>query len=91
MLLNLAPLGYAFIAALCTVGMLAAFRRFIASHNEDDFLHVHDGDAPLIAKQRSVAHRLEVVDRWGKAMTVLAVILGLLFAVLHAYQAWITT
>ena len=88
---NLVPLGYAFLAAVCSVAVLAAYRRFIASYGEDDFLHTHDVDAPLIAKQQNVAHRLEVVDRWGKVMTLLAVVLGLVFAVLHAYRAWITT
>jgi hypothetical protein len=88
---NLMPLGIAFVAALCSVVMLAVYRRYVAQHQEDDFLHVHDGDGGLVAKQRTVAHRLQVLDAWGKSMTVLAVVLGLAFALIHAYRTWITT
>lgn len=44
------------------------------------------GEENLPALQTEVAHKLEVVDRWGKALTVLLVVYGLAFVV--ARQVW---
>lgn len=88
---NLMPLGIGFIAAVCAVITLAIYRRYVAHYQEDDFLHVHEGDGGLVAKQATVAHRLQVLDAWGKSMTMLAIVLGLAFAIIHAYRTWLTT
>jgi hypothetical protein len=67
--------------------LLAAYRKVIA-RKEDDVLHVLDSRATLIAQQHAVASRLEAVDRWGKAITVLAVVFGIMAAVLLLMAAW---
>ena len=74
-------------ALACTALLLAAYRRVIA-RKEDDMLHVRDSEATLIAQQELVASRLETVDRWGKAITVLAVAFGVVAGVLLLVAAW---
>ena len=62
-------------------------RRVVASH-EDDNLHVLDGGG---ANQTVVAQKLDQIDKWGKLLTVIAVVYGVLLGVAYAYQAWVQT
>jgi hypothetical protein len=62
-------------------------RKMIASH-EDDSLHVLDGGG---ANQSVIAQKLEQIDKWGKILTVVVVIYGVILGAAFAYQAWIQT
>jgi hypothetical protein len=73
--------------ALVVIG-LALYRRSVAGH-EDDFLHVHDNDATLVAQQGAVAHKLEVIDKWGKILTVVAALVGVGLAGYFVYWSWL--
>jgi hypothetical protein len=46
------------------------------------------GDQSQIARQATVAHRLERIDRWGKIMTVVVALYGVLLAATYFYQYW---
>jgi len=65
---------------------LAAYRKLLV-RNEDDILHVRDSEAGKIAQQSAMANRLDLVDRWGKALTVVAFVFGVVLAVAVLYQA----
>lgn len=67
---------------------LAVYRKLVA-RNEDDYLHVSEADAVRVTKQAAIAVRLDAVDKWGKALTVVAVSLGALLAAINIYQAWV--
>jgi ABC-type transport system involved in cytochrome c biogenesis permease subunit len=85
--ISLLPFLYTWIVlALAVIGLLV-WRKAIASH-EDDNLHVLDGGG---ANQTVVAHKLDQIDKWGKILTVIALVYGLILAVAYAYQAWIQT
>ena len=85
--ISLLPFLYTWIVlALAVIGLLV-WRKAIASH-EDDNLHVLDGGG---ADQTVVAHKLDQIDKWGKTLTVIALVYGLILAVAYAYQAWIQT
>lgn len=71
--------------ALAVIAMLF-WRKSVASH-EDDSLHVSGGEAS--SRQVAVAHKLEVIDKWGKTLTVVTVLFGLLLAALFVYQGWV--
>jgi hypothetical protein len=71
----------------CAALLLAGYRKLVA-RKEDDVLHVLDSESGFIARQQAVAARLEVVDRWGKAVTVLAALFGVLALVLSFVIAW---
>jgi len=69
------------------VAALAIYRNMMASH-EDESLHVLDGDAPQVAAQIKLSHRLEVIERWGKILTAVLVTYGLVIGVMYLYFVW---
>ena len=66
------------------LGVLALFMwRQGVARGEDDSLHVmHNA---IATQQTSLAQKLEVIDKWGKIMTVITVVLGLLIAAAYVY------
>ena len=86
--MNINLLPYALfwgVMAIAVLGLLL-YRRSISSH-EDDSLHLEGGGA---GQQIALAHRLAVVDRWGKVSTVVVVLYGLALAAIYVYQLWTT-
>ena len=77
------PLVATFCLLLVATLGVAMFRGLIVRFKADDCLHLLDSDVPLIAKQKAAAQRLDVVDAWGKTLTVLTVLSGI-----AAYGAW---
>jgi hypothetical protein len=69
------------------VGALGLYRNMMASH-EDESIHVLDGDAPQVAEQAKLSHKLEVIERWGKILTVILVVYGLIIGVMYLYYVW---
>ncbi len=86
--MNLMPFGATWIALACAVLILAIYRRRLTSQ-EDDTLHVSDGESARIPQQAAAAHRIEVVDRWGKTLTVIGAVYGLLLGAAYFYQYWV--
>jgi hypothetical protein len=72
MQLILMPLLVVWGLLALSVAVLFAWRQMIA-RNEDDTLHVMDG---VVTQQTTVAHKLEIIDKWGKILTVITVVLG---------------
>ena len=78
------------ILALLALTVLALFiwRKSVA-RNEDDQLHVLAGGAQVAAQQTAVSQKLELIDKWGKILTVVTVVYGLVVGGLYLYQSWI--
>ncbi len=72
------------------VGIVIALivRRKMVARHEDDTLHLA-ASGPGVSEQVSVAHKLEVIDRWGKLLTVVAVVFGLMVGGAYVYQVWV--
>jgi hypothetical protein len=87
--LNLYPFVVVFALMAAAVIALIITRKLVASA-EDDTLHVMEGDAAMIPRQQAIAHKLEVIDRWGKSLTVLTIVFGLVIGALWVYQSWVT-
>jgi hypothetical protein len=89
--MNLIP----YIAIWCGCGLavlaLALYRKIVTFHGDDEFVHLAAGEQQLIPQQVARAHRLDVIDRWGKSLTVFTVALGLAIAAVVLYQAWQTS
>jgi hypothetical protein len=66
---------------------LALYRKFIAMH-EDSLIHIGDGEDKMIPQQIEVTRKLDVVDYWGKLLTVVTVAAGLLLAAIYLFEAW---
>jgi hypothetical protein len=65
---------------------LAIWRWIVASH-EDDTLHVLEA-SNVVSQQTVVAHKLEVIDRWGKLLTLVTVVYAIILLVMYAHQYW---
>jgi len=87
--LNLFP--FAVLWALMAIAVLAliVIRKRIAL-GEDDTLHVMEGDAGMIPHQQEIAHKLAVVDRWGKSLTIVTLVYGLIVGGLWVYQGFVS-
>jgi len=75
------------ILAIATLG-LALYRKLISA-SEEDLIHLGPGEDRQIPEQVALAARLKVVDRWGKALTVITVVIGLAVAAVYLYQAFL--
>lgn len=69
---------------------LAAYRSQL-SRKEDDQIHINDGDAGVVVQQAQVSHRIDVVERWGKTLTVVLVLYGLALGGYYLYTVWQTS
>ena len=83
--LNLFPFLIVEAVLISGVLMLLVWRKIVSS-KEDDTLHVMDGGS---TQQTAVAQKLEVIDKWGKTLTVITVIVGLAVALGYGYQYWV--
>jgi uncharacterized membrane protein len=87
--MNLTPFVILWIALAVTVLALLVWRKAVA-RNEDDNLHVLDSAAvQQTALQTAVVKKLETIDRWGKIVTVVAVLYGVILGGLFIYQTWV--
>ena len=81
---NIVPLASSWAVLAAVVLGLIIYRRMISSH-EDDTLHF---DATTTAQQDAVAHKLETIDKYGKILTAITVIYGLVVAVVYFMNIW---
>jgi len=81
---NLVPYAVLWGVLALVVIALIVYRKYVADQ-EDDSIHL-EGSAPT--DQIALAHRLEMIDRWGKAVTALVVLYGLVLAAIYVYQIW---
>ena len=65
---------------------LAGYRK-LASMREDPFVHLSPGAEGLIPQQVAMSRKMSSIDRWGIAMTIVTVVLGLALAAIYIYQA----
>jgi hypothetical protein len=76
-------------AVLAAVVLVLIFWRKAVSSHEDDSLHVSQAGA--IQEQVGMAQKLEQIDKWGKILTVIAVVYGLILGGIYFYQSWIAS
>jgi len=87
--MNLFPFLIVWILLAITILAMLVWRKSVA-RNEDEFLHLPDAASGQRSLQVSVAHKLEIIDKWGKILTVVAVVAGLILGALYVYQGWIS-
>ena len=77
--MSLLPLLVVWVVLALGVLTLFLWRQAVA-RSEDDSLHVMHG---TITSQTTLSQKLDVIDKWGKILTVVTVVLGLLIAVAY--------
>ena len=83
--MNYLPLLVVWSALALVVLGLFIWRQTVA-RNEDDTLHVMHG---ALTQQTSMAQKLDMIDKWGKILTVITVIFGLLLAAAYVYGQFV--
>ena len=66
---------------------LAMYRKVVA-RSEDDLVHLGEADDRLVNQQKTVASRLEFIDRWERILTIVTIAFGLVVGVLYLYNGW---
>lgn len=84
--INFIPLVVIWAILTLVVLLLAGYRKIISA-NEDEMLHLSNPIESI--HQVGIAHRLDVVDKWGKLFTVITAAYGLVLAIVYTYQTWI--
>ncbi len=82
--MTLTLLEAVFAALVISTAALALYRKFLSMH-EDDYVHLSEGEAKYIPQQVTMAHKLQAIDTWGKTLTVLSAVFGVLLVVVWAY------
>lgn len=85
--MNLTPYLATWIPLVAVVAVLAIYRNMVASH-EDETIHVLGGDTPQVAAQVKLGQKLEIIERWGKILTGVVVVYGLLIGAMYLYFVW---
>ena len=86
--INLLPFTVLWVILSVIVVGLIVYRKWIAK-DEDDTLHVMDCEVGLLSQQAAVADKLKSIDRWGKALTAIALVYGLVVGASYIYQSWV--
>ena len=75
-------------AVLTLVVISLAVARKIAARRDDEYVHLAVGEAAAISQQVAVAEKLDKIDHWGKTLTVVDVVFGLVLVALACFNAW---
>ena len=87
--MNISFVPFTVLWALLAIVVLAlvAYRKLVSSKEEET---LHLADRVESNHQAAIAHTLEWIDKWGKLLTVVAVVYGLLLAAAYTFHVWQT-
>jgi len=74
------------LVAIVVLG-LVAYRK-VVSLQEEETLHL--ANAAEANHQAVIARKLDWIDKWGKLLTVIAVVYGVLLAATYTFHVWLT-
>jgi hypothetical protein len=72
----------------CVTLSLALYRHLVTMR-EENYVHLAAGEERHIPEQVAMAHKMEVIDHWGKSLTIVTIIVGLALAIVYLYQQWL--
>jgi hypothetical protein len=68
--------------------LVLLIHRFLLTVHEDTSIHADVAGQSLAERQAGIAHRLELIDYWGKLLTIVTLLYGLGIAGAYLYLAW---
>ena len=86
--MNLTPFVVIWACLAVAVLGIALYRKMV-TRNEDDYVHVAEGEAKLIPQQIATAHKLDVIDHWEKILMIITVVTGVALGAAYLYQLWL--
>ena len=88
--MNLMPHLVLWTALTLVVIGLAVYRKRV-TRGEDGTIHVLESDQRYVPDQARLATRLDGIDKWGKLLTVIALLYGLAVAAIYIYTMFSST
>ena len=76
-------------SAMALLVLMTAVYRKVIARQDDSILHLHGNEGGRVQHQAEVAHRLELVDRFGRLSTIAVSLLGLAIAAAYFYDGWV--
>ena len=76
------------VLALAVIALIV-YRKVVAA-GEDDMIHVSEAAGSTASQQATVAQKLDQIDKWGKTLTVVVVVYGMILAASYVYQTWVS-
>ena len=73
---------------LATAVLAMIVWRKVVANREDDSIHVLE-DAAMVPQQEMLAHKLEVIDKWGKLLTAVTAGYMVVLGVVYLYLEWV--
>ena len=78
-------------AAIFAAYAIVALMRWNLGRREDDHLHFADSEQQLVATQTTIAHKLDVLDRWRTVLLTLTIVSAVIIGLLEIYIVWQST
>jgi hypothetical protein len=75
------------VLAFIVLGLAAYKLTLYMITSRQDFAPHIASAPPQSAQKAVVAHREEILDKWGKILTIVAIVYGLVIAVVYLYSA----
>ena len=80
------PFAVLWVLVAIVVLALVAYRKLV-SLQEEETLHL--ANAAEANHQAVIARKLDWIDKWGKLLTVIVVVYGVLLAAAYTYHVWL--
>ena len=84
--INFTPWMILWAALALAVLVMAGYRKIVSVREDETLRLVNPSES---VRQVAISHKLERIDKWGKLLTVVAAIYGLLLAIAYTYQTWV--
>jgi len=84
--IDFSPLVAVWALLALVVVLLGGYRK-VVSVNDNETLHLDDPTEST--HQLVIAKKLDGIDKWGKLVTAIAAVYGLILAIAYTYQTWL--
>lgn len=84
---NIIPMAISWGILTLVVVALAIYKKSLDGHI-DESIHFNNSEDAALRRQAAETHRSEVVERWGKALTAVVVLYGLVIVGILVYHQW---
>jgi hypothetical protein len=84
--MNLAPFTVIWACLLMALLGIMLYRKLVM--REDDYVHLADSESRAVSSQIEAVHKLDVLDRWQKILTIVTLVGAVLLGVAYLYQSW---
>jgi hypothetical protein len=81
------PFTLLWIVLAAVVLAMIGYRKLVSSQEEET---LHLDNAVETAHQQQIAAKLQVIDKWGKLLTAITVVYGIILFAAYTYLTWMS-